>query len=243
MGTAEASVLTPGENPGQYQVQVYIRNESDLPYPSEGMVGDGFIQYESEWLDRQLDAWSAWVTCEDHGGGDACDEFYYAIEANTWDLDTITFDMLDLIVDARFEMYGVTFDESDITYWTETIGGGRFGFESVGTIFEMADGANSIYFGAGDDVYHPEIRLNGHYGDNDNGYCYAQDPDGSWTQDLCYDMSVDPVATTIPEPATLALVGIGLFGLRITRRRIRMDSLFQSATQRLEPARSRRGCS
>ena len=38
-GPAPASVLVPGEDPGQYSVQVYILNDSNLPYPPSGLVG------------------------------------------------------------------------------------------------------------------------------------------------------------------------------------------------------------
>ena len=63
------------------------------------------------------------------------------------------------------------------------------------------------------------LSLNGHYGSNSGNYCYAQDPDGSWTEDLCYDVSVDPVPTTVAEPGTFALCGIGLAALGLRRRR------------------------
>jgi len=33
---AEASVLTPGENPWQYDLAMYIRNDNELPYPPSG---------------------------------------------------------------------------------------------------------------------------------------------------------------------------------------------------------------
>jgi hypothetical protein len=209
--SAQASVLTPGENPGQYYLEVDIYNGSELPnYPPSGLVGEGFLRYESDWLDRQIAAWTAWRDCYENGGD--CDELASAIEAS-FDLDTITFDdMADLLVDARFEMYGVTFDETDVTEWVVTIGGG--------TILEVVDGENSIYFAEGEDVYHTQLRLNGHYGDNDNANCYAEEPDGSWTEEICYFMYVDPVPATVPEPGTLALLSLGFLGLGLMRHKV-----------------------
>jgi hypothetical protein len=60
-----ASVVTPGENPGQYNISVYIDNDSELPYPESGLVRFGVLRYESDWLDEQLKAWRDWVGCEE----------------------------------------------------------------------------------------------------------------------------------------------------------------------------------
>jgi hypothetical protein len=215
--TTHASVLTPGENPGQYAISVYIDNDSDLPYPAEGLVGSGLLRYESDWLDQQLQAWSAWVDCEESLG--ECEDLYYAIHADTFDLDDISFDMSELLIDAHFEMYGVRFELADVVSWRETFDGSWPEFRSIATLLDLRQpGGNELYFGAGDEDYNVIVRLDGHSAGNDGGYCYAQAPDGAFTEDLCYDVSVDPVPAAVPEPGTLAFCGIGLAALGLGRR-------------------------
>jgi hypothetical protein len=211
-----ASVLLLGENPGQYDISVYIDNDSELPYPESGLVGSGFLRYESEWLDAQLGYWRSWVDCYQSGGD--CDDLISLIEAGRFDLYTISFDMLDLLVDASFDMYGVHFGLDDVVFWDETISGSGPSFRSLGTVLNLRQpGGNELYFGAGDEEYHVQISLNGHDASNELGYCYAQDPNGDWTEDLCYDVSVDPVPAAVPEPGGIALFGLLFAGLRWRR--------------------------
>jgi hypothetical protein len=210
-----ASVLLLGENPGQYGISVYIYNDSDLPYPESGLVGSGFLRYESEWLDAQLGHWRSWVDCYESGGD--CDDLYSLIEASDFNLDTISFDMLELLIDASFDMYGVHFGLDHVVDWHETIGGSGPSFISLATVLNLRQpGGNELYFGAGDEEYTLQISLNGHYASHESGYCYAQDPSGAWTEDLCYDISVDPVpASSVPEPGTIALFGLLFAGMRL----------------------------
>lgn len=217
---AAASVITPGENPGQYNIYVYIaENGSDLPYPPAGtVVGTGFLRYESLWLDQQVKAWDAWVECLDTAPSyEECDALEEAIDVSH-DEETISFDMTDLLIDARFDMYGVSFSESDIKYWYMQLGSG--GLVPYAVVIDMKQSnGNEIHWGAGGDDYVLELTLDGHYGWNDHGSCYAEHPNGSWTEDLCYEMDIDGVAASVQEPGMLVLFGLGLAGLGLTQRR------------------------
>jgi hypothetical protein len=62
------------------------------------------------------------------------------------------------------------------------------------------------------------VRLNGHFGFHDSSGCYAQDPDGSFTENLCYDISVDPVVASVAEPDAVLLLSLGLLAFGFVRR-------------------------
>jgi PEP-CTERM motif len=125
--------------------------------------------------------------------------------------------MTELIVAARFDMYGVSFSQPDILDWQMEYGRDNENY-AVELWMQQSNG-NSIYWGAGDEEYSLQVELDGHFGSHSLGYCYASDPDGMWTEDLCYDMDIRAVASTVPEPGTLALLGLGLGGIGFVWRR------------------------
>jgi hypothetical protein len=112
--------------------------------------------------------------------------------------------MTELIVAARFDMYGVGFSQPDILDWQMEYGRDNENY-AVELWMQQSNG-NSIYWGAGDEENSLQVELDGHFGSHSLGYCYASDPDGMWTEDLCYDMDIRAVASTAPEPGTLALL-------------------------------------
>src|SRR5262245_8797553 len=201
MLTARASVLTPGENPGQFGLSMYVTNDSDLPYPAFGQVGDGFIRYESDWFDHELATWQEWVACTDVAGD--CDALYEELlEGNpdvSFDDDSLTVGFEGLVQSLRFEMYGVVFTEADILLFRNTFGvDGDF----IGTGLDLrTPGGDALNFGAGDEDVQLSFNMAGNYGNCSNGFCNATAPDGSSTEDIYYEFSIDPEpAEAVPEP-------------------------------------------
>jgi hypothetical protein len=224
--TARASVLTPGEDPGQFGLSAYVHNDSELPYPQSGQVGDGFIRYESAWFDKELAAWQAWAACIDAAGD--CDALYEEVMAGdpggehgvSFDDDSFTLDMDGLVQSARFDMFDVVFTQADIKYFRNTFGvDGDF----IGTVLELqTPGGDRLYFGAGDEDVQFNFDIAGNYASCSNGYCYASAPDGSSTEDIYYDFSIDPEpAESAPEPPTILLWLMALAGLLTYRHGIR----------------------
>ena len=217
--TARASVLTPGEDPGQFGLSMYVTNDSELPYPEFAQVGEGLIRYASDWFDHELATWQAWVSCVDSMGD--CDALYEELLAGGHDVDfdddSLTIDMVDLVQVARFDMYGVVFTQADLRTFRNTFDvAGVF----IATVFDLQtpDG-NSLFFGAGDEDINLNFNLAGNYASCSNGYCYAQAPDGSSTEDIYYDFSINPEpADSVPEPAAIALLLAALACLLIRRK-------------------------
>jgi len=212
--TARASVLTPGEDPGQFGLSLFVHNDSDLPYPAFGQIGDGVIRYASDWFDHELATWQAWVSCVDAAGD--CDALYDELLSGNHDVDfdddSLTIGFEDLVQAASFEMFGVTFTQADIKLFRNTFAvDGTF----IGTVLDLqtADG-DTLDYGAGDEDVNLGFNVAGNIGNCSLGSCNAVAPDGSSTEDIFFDFSIDPEpAESVPEPPSTLLWLAGLAGM------------------------------
>jgi hypothetical protein len=149
------------------------------------LVGSGFIQYDRAFVESEV--------------ANHSDEFFFSI--------------LFPIIDESFEMFGVTFDESDIE-WEQ-----GYDLGNLERIFvSMANEAGDFFqFGADseDSSFNFEF-LNGYSGDASGFPCRVSTPDGPWPgsdESLECEFDAQEVPVSVPEPGTLALLGLGLLGL------------------------------
>ena len=186
----QASLAIPIEDMGQIAISVYF-NDTDSPDPSQ-LVGSGFIRYDRAFVESEV--------------ANHSDEFF--------------FDVFFPIIDGSFEMFGVTFDESDIQ-WEQGYDLGDLARIFVSMQNEMGD-----YFQFGADSEDSSFYfnfLNGYSGNASGFPCYVSTPSGPWPgsdeESLCCEFDAREVPASAPEPATLAVLGLGLLGLSVGRRR------------------------
>jgi hypothetical protein len=193
---AQTSLAIPIEDMGEIAINVYI-NDTASPEPSE-LVGSGFIRYDRAFVESEV--------------ADHSDEFFFSV--------------LFPIIDASFEMLGVTFDESDIE-WEQGYDEGSL--ERIHVVMQNEAG-DFFQFGADteDSVFNFEF-LNGYSADQTGGDpCFALTPSGPWpgydfetgesSLHCEFDFREIPVSAA-PEPRTLALFCLGLASLSLGRRR------------------------
>ena len=186
----QASLAIPIEDMGQIAISVYF-NDTDSPDPSQ-LVGSGFIRYDRAFVESEV--------------ANHSDEFF--------------FDVFFPIIDGSFEMFGVTFDESDIQ-WEQ-----GYDLGDLARIFVSMQNETGDYFQFGADSEDSSFYfnfLNGYSGNASGFPCYVSTPSGPWPgsdeESLCCEFDAREVPASAPEPATLAVLGLGLLGLSVARGR------------------------
>jgi hypothetical protein len=192
LGGAPSSFALPITDMGQIEITVYL-NDLDSPDPAE-VVGTGFIRYDRAYVERQI--------------ADHLDEFFLTVEFP--------------ILDGSFEMFGVTFDESDIQ-WQQGYDLGELA--RIG-VFMQNDSGDYFQFGAdSEDSSLSFDFLNGYSGHQSGFPCYVSTPEGPWPgsdeESLYCEFDQREVPVTAPEPATLSLLMLGLGSLGFARRKHR----------------------
>jgi hypothetical protein len=191
---AQPTLALPITDMGQIGITVYL-NDTHSPDPPE-LVGTGFIRYDRAYVERQVALHQ--------------DEFFLTVDFP--------------IIDASFEMFGVTFDESDIQ-WQQGYDLGQL--ERLG-VFMQNDAGDYFQFGADSEDYSLSFQfLNGYSGQQSGYPCYVSTPDGPWPgsdeESLDCEFDQREVPVTASEPGTLALLTFGLicWSFARTRRRAR----------------------